>query len=136
MPSTEQAPDERRPAKRWLEGALSRSRLKGYFAALVAVGLAALARAALDPLLHDKAPLLVFVLSVLGAALYGGLAAGLAATGLAIVAIDFFFLEPRFDLTRHEPSDFASLALFAAVGAVASILVERLHRANRAALER
>lgn len=130
MSKTESSPEAR------LESGLAGSGLKGYAVAALAVTAAVLVRAVLDPLLHDKAPLLVFVLSILGAALYGGIRAGLAATGLSLFAIDFFFMEPRFDLTRHEPSDFASLALFAAVGVAISILVHRLQRANRAVLER
>jgi PAS domain S-box-containing protein len=136
MPPAEYASDERRSEMRWLQRGLSGSGLKGYLGAVLAVSAGVLARIALDPLLQNKAPLLVFVLSVLGAALYGGLRAGLAATGLAVAAIDFFFLNPRFDIARHELSDFASLALFAVVGAAASILVHRLQRANRTALER
>ena len=119
-----------------LASSLTRSGLVRYSVAALAVAAAVLIRSGLDPLLHDKAPLLVFVLSVLGAALYGGLSAGIAATGLSLVAIDFFFMEPRFDLTRHEASAFASLGLFAVVGVVTSILVDRLQRANRTVLER
>ncbi len=136
MPAAKGASRERRSAVRWLDSGLSHSSLRGYLAAVLAVSLGVLARAALDPLLHDNAPLLVFVLSVFGAALYGGLSAGLAATALATVAIDFFFLEPRFDLARHRPSDFVSLAMFVLVGAAISAMVQRLHHANRAARER
>jgi PAS domain S-box-containing protein len=119
-----------------LDRGLSRSSLKGYPAAVLAVAAAVLARTALEPLLGYKAPLMVFVLAVLSTALYGGLRAGLAATGLAILAIDFFFLPPRFSFILRGPSDFASLGMFAVVGVAASILVQRLHRATRAALER
>ncbi len=104
--------------------------------AILAVAAATLIRAALDPLFHTSAPLLVFVLAALGAALYGGFRAGIAATLLALLTVDFFFMEPRFDFARHSGSDWASLALFAAVGIVASSLVERLHRANRAAMRK
>ncbi|MGO9097451.1 MAG: ATP-binding protein [Bryobacteraceae bacterium] len=136
MPTAEHAPNERRSAMRRHEGDLLGSRLKGYLAAVLAVSVATLARFGLDPLLHDKAPLLVFVLSILGAALYGGLPAGLAATVLSTLAIDYFFMEPRFSLVLHEPSEVAALALFVVVGAATSMLVQRLHRANRATRER
>ena len=109
---------------------------KCYLMAILAVAAATLIRAALDPLFHTSAPLLVFVLAALGAALYGGFRAGIAATLLALLTVDFFFMEPRFDFARHSGSDWASLALFAAVGIVASSLVERLHRANRAAMRK
>jgi two-component system sensor histidine kinase KdpD len=72
--------------------------------AIVAVAAAALIRAALDPLLHTSAPLLVFVLAVLGVALYGGFRAGIAATILALLTSDFFFMEPRLDFTKHSAS--------------------------------
>jgi PAS domain S-box-containing protein len=136
MLTAEQAPEERHSAMRRLEGDRSRSRLMGYLAAVLAVSLGTLARFAVDPLLHDKAPFLPFVLSVLGAALYGGLEAGLATTVLSTLAIDYFFMEPRFSLVLHDPSDVAALALFAVVAVATSILVQRLHRANRAARER
>ena len=125
----------RRVVSRRFYGALIPAGIRPYLIAFLAVAAAALLRAALDPLLHAKAPLLVFVLSVVGAALYGGFRAGIAATGLALLAIDFLFMEPRFDLTRHDSSDLASLALFALVGVAASSLVQRLHRANRTALD-
>ena len=121
---------------RRLVGNLAGARLKGYLAAVAAVSLGTLARFAVDPLLHDKAPFLPYVLSVLGAALYGGLEAGLATTVLSTLAIDYFFMEPRFSLVLHDPSDVAALALFAVVAVATSILVQRLHRANRAARER
>ena len=136
MPTAEHAPEERRSAMRRLEGGLFGSSLKGCLAAVLAVSLGTVARFALDPLLHDKAPFLPFVLSVLGAALYGGLPAGLAATVLSTLATDYFFTEPRFSLVLHDPSDVAALALFLVVGVATSILVQRLHRANRAARER
>jgi PAS domain S-box-containing protein len=136
MPTAEHAPEERRSAIRRLEGDRSRARLKGYLAAVLAVSVGTLARFAVDPLLHDKAPFLPYVLSVLGAALYGGLEAGLATTVLSSLAIDYFFMEPRFSLVLHDPSDVAALALFAVVAVATSVLVQRLHRASRAARER
>ncbi len=136
MSTVERFSDHWRAFSRGSDSGLAPAGFRCYLMAILAVAAAALIRAALDPLLHTSAPLLVFVLSALGAALYGGFRAGIAATGLALLTVNFFFMEPRFDLTRNSGSDWASLALFAAVGIAASSLVERLHRANRAAMRK
>jgi two-component system, LuxR family, sensor kinase FixL len=72
--------DSPSPLKRWL---FSRPSLLLYGMALLAVGVAWLARIALAPVLHDQSTYLLFVPAVLVAAGLGGWGPGLAATGLA-----------------------------------------------------
>jgi two-component system, LuxR family, sensor kinase FixL len=68
------------PLKRWL---FSRPSLLLYGMALLAVGVAWLARIALAPVLHDQSTYLLFVPAVLAAAGLGGWGPGLAATAMA-----------------------------------------------------
>ncbi len=136
MSTAERSMEVRRSGVRQLGPVLANSGFRKYGLAVLAVAAAVLARTALDPLVHDKAPLLVFVLAVLGAALYGGIRAGLAATGLSALVIVLLFTEPRLSLTGHDVSDVLAFGLFVFAGVAASVLVHRLHRANQAVLER
>ena len=60
--------------------------------AAVAVAVSLVIRLALDPYLGDESPLLAFVVAIAAAGLFGGLGAGLFATGLSALLGDFFFV--------------------------------------------
>ena len=66
-----------------------------YVLAVITVAGASLARLALDPLLHTKNPLFMFVFAVVISALYGRRRAGILATILSIPIADYLFIEPR-----------------------------------------
>ena len=65
--------------------------LNRYVVAAVAVAVSLVIRLALDPYLGDESPLLAFVVAIAAAGLFGGLGAGLFATGLSALLGDFFF---------------------------------------------
>lgn len=102
--------------------------------ALVVAGVAltVVLRLLADPLLGASAPLLLFVMPVLAAALLGGIAAGLAATLISLAVTDYFFIDPRGALAVERPEDMASMAVFAVEGA----LISAVGGAYRLSLER
>jgi PAS domain S-box-containing protein len=96
--------------------------------AVAAVALGALVRWLLEPLLGEDAPLTIFSLSVMVAAYYGGLAAGLWATLLSAVSGTILFIETDGSLAPAGTSDQIRLALFGLVGAGISALSGQLRR--------
>lgn len=81
----------------------------------------------------------VFVLAVVGAALMGGLKAGLVASVLSFVGLNYFFTPPRRTFAVEKTEDLVALVVFLAVSVVvsglfSSVLAERL-RAERRELE-
>ena len=68
---------------------------------------------------------LIFVVPVLVAALAWGLGPGLAASLLAVLAYNFFFLDPLYTLSVSDPENVAGLVLFSAVAALASGIASR-----------
>src|SRR5207248_10855456 len=95
-----------------------RSPLRAYAVAVLATGLALLARLALDPLLGDRQPFCTFYFAVAAAAWAGGLRPALLAVLLGSLAGDFFFVTPRYVLAVPDPADMAGRLRFAALGRV------------------
>jgi len=76
----------------------------------------------------DLPPFIFLYPAVMMAAVLGGLGPGLVATALAVLCADYFILPPynQFGITRA--SDAISLTVFAAMGALMSLLAERHQR--------
>ena len=106
-----------------------------YGLAVVAVALAFLLRLALEPVLDDRAPFLLFVLPVLLTAAIVGAGPGLLAALLSIAAGTFAFVAPDFSWTVTKPADLATIALFAA-NAGASVWLAHRRAAMRAERKR
>jgi two-component system sensor histidine kinase KdpD len=68
-----------------------------------------------------------FLIVVLFASLRGGLIAGLSASVIATLCYNFFFFDPLYTFTIHEPSNWIALAAFL----VTSVIVSRLVIAAR-----
>ena len=68
---------------------------------------------------------LIFVVPVLAAALAWGLGPGLAASLLAVLAYNFFFLDPLYTFDVSDPENVAGLVLLSAVAALASGIAAR-----------
>src|SRR5947209_18555456 len=77
-----------------------RQHLTGYGAAVLAVGLALAVKVAIAREWAVEGPFLLFLGAVLFAAWFGGVGPGLAATVLAALAADYFFLDPAHRLQR------------------------------------
>ena len=104
-------------------------RFRPYFLSLAAVIATVAARFALDPLVHSKAPYLLFVAGVAVAALFGGLASGITATILSMPICDYFFIEPRHTWFIFDArADSIALAVFTAVGIGESALIDHFRR--------
>ena len=105
------------------------TRIKPALISGLAVAGAALARTAVDPWMHDKAPFLFFAIAVCIAGLYGGAGAGLFATLLSLLVCDYFFVEPRHEWFMHDaPGDSAMLILFASLCVLVTIIIHRFKR--------
>ncbi len=107
---------------------VKRSAVFRYGVAAVAVAAAAAVRLALEPVLGLYAPYLPFALAVIVASRFGGRGPGLAATALSLVAVPYFFLEPRYNIWVAAPHALAGLALFAVVGTIISFLIGQLRQ--------
>jgi len=95
-----------------------------YGLAVAAVALAFLLLLALEPVLDDRAPFLLFVLPVLLTAAIVGAGPGLLAVLLSIAAGTF--VAPDFSWTVTNPADLATIVLFAA-NAGAIVWLARCH---------
>jgi two-component system sensor histidine kinase KdpD len=69
---------------------------------------------------------MIFLASVLTSGLVLGLRPALAASALAILTYNFFFLEPRFSLQIGHPGDVITFGIFLAVAAVTGWLTGRV----------
>jgi two-component system, LuxR family, sensor kinase FixL len=122
---TAKAGDQGHPSGfgRWL---LLRQDALRYATALLAVGIAFLARIALTPILQDNSPYLFFVPAVLVAAGFGGLGPGLVATALGAV-LGFFVISP---FPHGAAAEIFNVAAFALFGAGIAWVGEQLQRSR------
>jgi signal transduction histidine kinase/ActR/RegA family two-component response regulator len=91
------------------------SKLLRYLVAIMATAVAFAARFLLKSALGDVAPLLMFTLSVMVAAWYGGLGPGLLATALSLLLGDYYFI-------AESAAERIEEALFLGIGISISIL--------------
>jgi PAS domain S-box-containing protein len=107
-------------------------RLRPYFLAVLCVAVSTAARLAVDPILHNRNPFLLYACGVVIAALYGRVQAGIAATILSVPICAYLFLEPRDSFFLKDTSaELMMLTLFLVLGVGISIIVERLHRSRQ-----
>jgi PAS domain S-box-containing protein len=104
-----------------------------YAVAVISVTGAVLLHFLLAPYLGNKTPFLVFYLSIVVSALFGGFGPGILATLLAAAAADYFFIEPAGSFTPSSPGSYISLAIFSVIGFLVSYL-SRLRLRSETAL--
>ncbi|HVK70745.1 MAG TPA: PAS domain S-box protein, partial [Polyangium sp.] len=104
--------------------------LARYGVAVAAVAVVTAIRLALDPVLGEHSPFLIFTLAVMAAAWYGGLRAALFAMVLAALSGTFFILRPKFALGLPTTAAQAQFVLFLCTGMGLSYLTDLLHRAR------
>jgi PAS domain S-box-containing protein len=103
-----------------------------YGVAVLAVGVALLAKLLLDPLTVQDTPFLLVFSAIIVSAWYGGLGPGLMATGLSVLATDYFFLYPKGALSGFSVEGI-DVATFVLEGVLVSVLTSSLRSArNRA----
>ena len=93
-----------------------------YFVAIAATAVVFTVRFLLKSALGDVAPLLMFTLSVMASAWYGGLGPGLLATALGSLLGDYFFIEPFYSFRIYSRAEMIEEALFLGIGISISIL--------------
>jgi PAS domain S-box-containing protein len=111
-------------AARW--GAFTR-----WAVAIVAVLAAVAVRRLLGPVLASHAPLLLFTLSVMVAARFGGVWPGLLATAFSAIIGSYFFLPPYKSFVIGSAADVGYLVVFVLVGIGISFVSGQLHGAQQ-----
>ncbi|NJN58568.1 MAG: DUF4118 domain-containing protein, partial [Leptolyngbyaceae cyanobacterium SL_5_9] len=109
---------------------VNRSQLQRYGVAVLSVGLALLLTILLGGLIQPKI-LILFFAAVTVSAWFGELTGGLAATGLSIVAIAYFFSPPLYSLAINSNADRFQLITFGLVGLLISSLNSDLRNSKR-----
>ncbi|MBF2026973.1 MAG: PAS domain S-box protein [Oscillatoriales cyanobacterium C42_A2020_001] len=111
----------------------SRQTLRHYGVALIAVALAWVLMALLDPWIDaTQAPFLLFFSAILVSAWYGGFGAGLAATVLSAGLSLYFFVPPVHSYRLNWTNCFR-LSLFALQGVFVSVLCQTQHNTRHRA---
>lgn len=115
-----------------------RGHLRAYGIAILAVLLAALVQVGLDPWLAARSPYLLFLVAVLGAALFGGPLPAVAAALLSVL-----FVQLSGPIRHIDPAPTIELPLFLGTSAIVMLLVHqvarsslRLARSEQQAIER
>lgn len=93
----------------------------GYGFAALAVGVAAAIKLALDPLIREESPFLLFFAAVMLVAIVGGLGPGLLATFASALTADLMFLNPG-SVLLQESGENLRLGIFLVEGAAISTL--------------
>ena len=102
-----------------------------YAMAVVLVLAATAVRMAFLQSIQMRHVFVTFYPAVMLAALYGGGRAGLLATALSALSADYFWIDPVGTLVVRDSADGAALAVFCISGALLSIIVEAMHRAQK-----
>src|ERR687898_3174818 len=109
-----------------------------YGVAVLAAGAALGIKLLLDPLTVQDTPFLLVFGAIIVSAWYGGLGPGLMATGISVLATDYFFLYPRGSFSGFSVEGI-DVAVFLLEGVLVSVLTSSLRsardRAQRSTLE-
>src|SRR5918993_5654835 len=100
-----------------------------YGVAVLAFGVALLVKLLLDPLTVQDTPFLLVFGAIIVSAWYGGLGPGLMATGLSVLATDYFFLYPKGALSGFTVEGI-DVAAFVLEGVLVSVLTSSLRSAR------
>jgi len=84
-----------------------------YLLAVVIVLAATSIRLVFLPAMGTQAPFLIFYPAVILTVLYGGWRAGLLSIVLSALLADYFWLEPKYNLSLNTPADWLALIVFA-----------------------
>jgi signal transduction histidine kinase len=101
-----------------------------FIVVLLTVAAAFAVRLVLDPVLHDRAPFLLFVLAVVVSSVIGGARIGLFAAAISAVAALWAFVPPRGSLLPKSAEYTLEAAVFAAVSVAVALLASRMRLAR------
>jgi PAS domain S-box-containing protein len=109
----------------------ARPRWQAYLFAVLAT-LATLAlRLAANFEIGDQPVVVAFVVPIVLSAILGGLGPGLVATAVAALVLPIFLFAPQYSFAIANASNAISWLVLLAVGGLASVLIEALHRSRR-----
>jgi len=121
--------------RRLTTGAVRSSALARHAIGVGAAAAAILLRLGLDPLWGLKFPFILFFPAVMLSGWLGGLGPGIVTTVLCAAAAEYFWIEPARSFTMRSGTDLVSLLIFAAIGALISVLNDAWRRAAAAVIE-
>ena len=104
-----------------------------YLVAIAIVVAAGGIRQAVDPLSTTDAPLMLFMLSVTGAAWFGGAGPGILATMFAVFVATYWFTEPQYSFHLVRQWQLVAMIVFIFEGVAISLFMTHLHRVGRVA---
>src|SRR5262245_20839784 len=110
-------------------------RLERYAVAGLTVIGTLLVRAALQPVLRERSPYMLFNLAVMLSAWYGGFGPGLLASFLSVFLAHHFFVPPHYWFTLAQPQDGSAATVFIAITVSISWLAHLLRSATQRAEE-
>ncbi|MEK6795986.1 MAG: DUF4118 domain-containing protein [Spirochaetota bacterium] len=76
---------------------------------------------------------LIYLMPILVSSLFGGMIAGIAASVIAVLCYNFFFVPPIFTFTIADPHYLLTFGVLSAVGIATSILSDRIRRQKETA---
>ncbi|HEY0963126.1 MAG TPA: PAS domain S-box protein, partial [Pseudomonadales bacterium] len=114
-------------------GLTSAPQLRRYGIAVVAVGLAIVARLLLHPILGDRLQLATLCAAVALVAWYVGKGPAITTLLLGLAGLVFLIIEPRYSLDIVQRVDMLTVLFYAGIGAGLIALIEQLREALRAA---
>jgi len=101
-----------------------------YGVAVLAVAIALVVKLFLSTLIHQDSPFMLFFTAILVSTWHGGIAAGLAATALAAISCNYFFLAPKYLLFVASWEQGVRLAIFVLEGICICTAVAMLNSAR------
>ncbi|HET6460280.1 MAG TPA: PAS domain S-box protein [Syntrophales bacterium] len=110
--------------------------IPAYYRDAVAVAMvlaAAAIRLAFLSAMGMRAPFVTFYPAVIFASIYGGLRAGLVATVLSAIAVDYFWIEPAGQFSLGQSPDWLVMMTFLLTGAMIAGVSDAMHHARVAA---
>jgi signal transduction histidine kinase/ActR/RegA family two-component response regulator len=105
--------------------------VRGYLIAIGATAVIAAVRMAVSGTVGNYAPIVSFAIGITIAAWYGGLKPGLLATGLSVLAADYFYIPYSHSFEIRSVSGAVSLGVLTFTGVLISLLCESLHVTRR-----
>src|SRR5438093_13489600 len=99
-----------------------------YIFTILAVTLATPLRFALEPVLGEGVPFILYYPTVVLCAWFGGLWPGLLSTALGGIIAWYIFIPPQYSFKASDPTAPAQLFVFLLAGALISLLAESLHQ--------
>ena len=114
----------------------NRHRLVWHYAvAMLTVAVAAATRFALDPVLGDAIPVVIFTIPVAISAAFGGFGPAIFATVISTFAAAYLFIPPYYSLRIDNSVSIGILVTFVTIGIMLSLIGRRLHQLKRQAEE-